>query len=125
MSIEEKEKLCKELQDEIGRYSYLPYSGKKFLFERVTHKDLEKMHLTTLKMIQSISKNWEKVLEYNGRIEPYTGKIPDTFIKENCFVLVFDEYFTMCCYIDIEKIDDACIVFDVFPNFVGNGYSCK
>lgn len=122
MSIEEKEQLCKELQKEIGDYSYLPYSGKKFIFQRVVYMDLAKMHISDLRLALEISNDWEKVLEYNAKVKPYNEKIPDGFIRENCFKLVFDEHFTLCCYIDITKMDDTCIVFDVFPNFVGTGY---
>lgn len=79
--------------------------------------DLVKMELVDLEMLNEISKDWEKVLQYKGKVEAYAGKLPESFIRENCFKLVFDKHFTMCCYIDIVKSDDTCIVFDIFPNF--------
>lgn len=98
---------------ELGDRYYYPFSGKTFEFQRATHMDIMRLSKKNINIISELNKNWKNILKYDFEIEPYTGKIPESFIKSGCFYISFED-FGLCCYIDIKNFNNKnCAVFDV------------
>ncbi len=92
---------------------YYPFSGKTFEFQRATHMDIMRLSKKNISIISELNKDWKNILKYNFDVSPYDGKIPDSFIKDGCFYIGFED-FALCCYIDITDFNSKnCAVFDV------------
>jgi len=91
-----------------------PFSGKTFEFFRSVYVDLQRLSTAELSMISEIRKDWRNVFNVSKKVEVgiYKGKVPETFLKEGCFVLGLDT-FALLCYIDIcDFKTNTCIVFE-------------
>lgn len=98
-----------ELED---RY-YYPFSGKTFEFQRATYMDIMRLSKKNIGIVSELNKNWKNILKYEPEVYVYSGKVPDSFKKEGCFIIGFED-FALCCYIDITDFNSKnCAVFDV------------
>lgn len=101
------------ISDVLGDKYYYPFSGKIFKFIRASYMDIMRLSDQNIKIISELNKDWKNILKYDFNTSIYDGKIPNSFKREGCFYINFED-FALCCYIDIEDLEGkTCAVFDV------------